>query len=98
MSLFNVYLLQPKTLSYFEKTETSLRCLNLSLFSSVSFPNFSQRRIQLSLSLSLSLKKNSTKSTLDLFATSSIGEWVLDFDEFDASEEDLDSDVHQITM
>ena len=69
------------------ENRTSLRSLNLSLLSSVFFPNFSQRRIQLSLSLS----KNSTKSSLYLSATSSIGERVLDLDEFGASEEDLES-------
>ena len=94
MSLSNIYLLKPKTICYLKKTETSLRSLNLSLLPLVFSPNFSQRRIPLSLSLSLSLSlevKNSTKSSLYLFAISSIGERVLDLDEFDASEENLES-------
>ena len=90
MSLSNIYLLKPKTICYLEKTETSLRSLNLSLLPLVFSPNFSQRRIPLSLSLSLEVK-NSTKSSLYLFAISSIGERVLDLDEFDAGEEDLES-------
>ena len=82
MLLCNVYLLQPKTLGSLKKTEASLRSFNLSL----------------SLSLSLVRSKNITKSVLNLFATSSIGELVLDLNEFDASKEDLESGVHQITM
>ena len=39
--------------------------------------------------------RNSTKSALYLFATD---EQVLDFEEFDASKEDLESGVYQITM
>jgi len=42
--------------------------------------------------------RNSTKFVLDLFETSSIGELVLDLNEFDASKEDLESGVHRITM
>ena len=92
MSQSNVYLLQPKTISYLEKTKTSLRSLNLSLLPLVFPPNFHKEEyISLSLSLSLSLCQNFTKSSQDLFAISSIGERVLDLDEFDASEEDLES-------
>ena len=90
MSLSNIYLLQPKTICYFEKIKTSLRSLNLSLLPSIFSPIFHKEEYS-SLSLSLSRSKNSTKSSLDLFATSSTGEQVLDLDEFDASEEDLES-------
>ena len=86
MSLSNVYLLQPKTICYFEKIETSLRSLNLSLLPSIFSPIFHKKEYS---SLSLSLKKF-CQISLDLFATSSTGEQVLDLDEFDASEEDLE--------
>ena len=86
MSQSNVYLLQPKTISYLEKTKTSLRSLNLSLLPLVFPPIFHKEEYNsLSLSLSLSLSQNFTKSSQDLFAISSIGERVLDLDEFDAS-------------
>ena len=102
MLLCNVYLLQPKTLGSLKKTEASLRSFNLSLSLSlslsISFPNFSQRSENPVVSVSHVRSRNSTKSVLDLFATSSIGELVLDLNEFDASKEDLESGVHQITM
>ena len=83
-----------KLLGSLGKTETSLRSLNLSLLSSVSFfsPNFHKEFIS---SLTLMRSRNSTKSALYLFATD---EQVLDFEEFDASKEDLESGVYQITM
>ena len=85
MSLSNVYLLQLKPLGSLVKTKVSLRSPTppppLSLSPLVSFPNFSQRSENPTLSLMGS--RNSTKFALDLFATSSIGEPVLD---------------HQITM
>ena len=98
MLLSNVYLLHPKTLGSLKKTEASLRSFNLSLSLSISFPNFSQRSENPVVSVSHVRSRNSTKSVLDLFATSSIGELVLDLNEFDASKEDLESGVHQITM
>ena len=103
MLLSNVYLLQPKTLGSVKKTEASLRSfklqpLSLSLSPSVSFPNFSQKSENLVVSVSHVRSRNSTKFVLDLFATSSISELVLDLNEFDASKEDLESGVHQITM
>ena len=93
-----------KLLSSLGKTEASLRSFNLSLFyhqflsfpiSFFLFPKFSQRIDQLSLSLSLMRPRNSTKSALYLFATN---EQVLDLEELDASKEDLESGVYQITM
>ena len=103
MSLSNVCLLQPKTLGPLRRPKllweasTSLS-LSLSLSLSISFPNFSQRSENPVVSVSHVRSRNSTKSVLDLFATSSIGELVLDLNEFDASKEDLESGVHRITM
>ena len=88
MSLSNVYLLQRKTICFLEKTELLWEALTSLFYHQFFSPIFHKEEYS---SLSLSRSKNSTKSSLYLSATSSIGERVLDLDEFGASEEDLES-------